>query len=61
MRTEAQRRADAAYRARSPAILLRLTPDDLSRLDALRGDQSRTAYAQAMLADVLAQKSPGHR
>jgi hypothetical protein len=60
MRTEAQRRADAAYRAKSTSILVRLSPGDLARLDAVRGDQSRTACAQALLTDALTQKTPGH-
>jgi hypothetical protein len=49
MRTEAQKRAEAEYRAGLVQVLVRLTPDEAQALDRARGDLSRAAYLRTLL------------
>jgi hypothetical protein len=53
IRTEAQKRAEAEYRASRVQVLVRLTADEAKRFDKLRGAEPRATFARAaLLAEI---------
>lgn len=48
-RPESQLRAEAAYRARSQQVLIRLSDEEADALDRVRGERSRAGYVKALI------------
>lgn len=57
-RSDAQIKAEKAYDAKRKKVPVgcRLRPEDLERLDAVRGDESRAAVVERLLLEWIAER-----